>query len=99
MNHNKTSTFIPVTIRTSLDLPPLWGRLARLSPSDAELSSQFELPAGREVTLSFELRGAFEDIRARITAALQDSDGYFNYSLVFLDPAQSSLLRAAIDAR
>jgi len=96
MNPSKNYIFIPVIIKTSLDLPPLWGRLARLSPLGAELVSQFELPAGRVVTLSFELRDAFEDIRARITAALQDSDGYFSYSLVFLDPAQSALLQAAL---
>jgi len=83
-------------IKTSLDLPPLWGRLTRLSPTEAELASQFELQAGRVVTLSFELRGAFEDLRARIAAVARDSDGYFNYSLVFLDPAQSALLTAAL---
>ncbi|MCX5792158.1 MAG: hypothetical protein NTY45_08100 [Elusimicrobia bacterium] len=96
MNQNNADTFIPVIIKTSLDLPPLWGRLTRLSPREAELTSQFQLPTGREVALSFELRGAFEDIRAGITAVLRDRDGYFNYFLVFTDPAQSDLLRTAI---
>ncbi|OGS13639.1 MAG: hypothetical protein A2285_07380 [Elusimicrobia bacterium RIFOXYA12_FULL_57_11] len=99
MNQNKVGTFIPVIIKTSLDLPPLWGRLSRLSPLEAELASQFELQAGRVVTLSFELRGAFDDIRARITAVSKDGDGYFNYSLVFLDHSQTAVLAEAITAQ
>lgn len=96
MNPNKADGFIPVVIKTS-DLPPLWGRLARLSPLEAELTSQFELPAGRIVTLSFELgRGAFEDIRARVKTVLRDGDGYFDHALVFIDPGQSGLLKAAL---
>lgn len=80
-----------------MDLPPLWGRLAFLSPEGAELVSHFELPEGKVVALSFELgRAAFEDLRARIKKALRDGDGYYNYSLVFLDPAQAGLLKAAI---
>lgn len=97
MNPNKADNFIPTVIKTSLDLPPLWGRLAFLSPGEAELVSHFELPAGKVVALTFELgRAPFEDIRARIKKALRDSEGYYNYSLIFLDPAQSELLRAAI---
>lgn len=97
MNQNRTGTYIPAVLKTSLDLPPLWGRLSFLSPEEAELVSHFELPAGKVLALSFELgRAPFEDIRARITRALRDQDGYFNYSLRFLDPGQSALLRAAI---
>jgi len=97
MNRNKADNFIPAVIKTSLDLPPLWGRLAFLSPGEAELVSHFELPRGKIVALTFELGGAaFEDIRARIKKALRDRDGYYDYSLVFLDPAQSDLLRSAI---
>lgn len=88
---------IPAEIKTSLDLPPLWGRLSSLSPEEAELVSHFELPEGKVVALSFELGGApFPDIRAKIKKALRDEDGYYNYRLFFLDPAQSELLRAAI---
>ncbi len=88
---------IPAEIKTSLDLPPLWGRLSFLSPEEAELVSHFELPEGKVLALTFELGGAaFEDIRARIKKALRDGDGYYAYSLVFLDPAQSELLRSAI---
>ena len=84
-------------IKTSLDLPPLWGRLSFLSPAEAELVSHFELPKGKILALTFELgRAPFEDIRARIRKVLKDADGYYNYSLVFLDAAQSELLRAAI---
>ena len=98
MNQSKTDTFIPAVIKTSLDLPPLWGRLAFLSPGEAELVSHFELPAGKVVALTFEFgRAPFEDIRARIKKALRDSEGYYNYSLVFIDPAQSELLKAAIE--
>ena len=94
---NRNNDLIPVIIKTSLDLPPLWGRLIRLSPDNADLASQFELASGRVLALSFELGGKnFEDIRARINRALRDRDGYFNYSLTFLDPAQSDALRSAI---
>ena len=49
------------------------------------------------VALSFDLGGAgFEDIRARIRKAARDADGYYNYELVFADPAQSALLKSAI---
>ena len=97
MSPNRTDTFIPAVIKTSLDLPPLWGRLAFLSPGEAELVSHFELPEGKVVALTFELgRAPFEEIRARIKKALRDGEGYYNYSLVFLDPSQSELLKAAI---
>lgn len=97
MNPNKADTYIPALAKTALDMPPLWGRLTALSPTEAEFLSHFELPAGRVLALSFELgRGAFEDVRARIETALRDGDGYYNYRLVFLDPAQSALIKAAL---
>jgi|GEM_PF-1601762 len=97
MNRNRTDNLIPAVIRTALDLPPLWGRLAFLSPGEAELVSHFDLPEGKMVALTFELgRAPFEDIRARIKKALRDEDGYYNYSLLFLDPVQSGLIRSAI---
>ncbi len=66
MNQNKADTRIPAVIKTSLDLPPLWGRLALLSPEEAELVSHFEFPGGKVLALTFELgRGSFEDVRAR----------------------------------
>ncbi|MCM2267906.1 MAG: hypothetical protein NDI60_09070 [Elusimicrobiales bacterium] len=99
MNLNKADSYIPVLAKTALDMPPLWGRLTSLSPGEAELLSHFDLPAGRELALSFEVGGAaFEDVRAKITAALKDADGYFNYRLVFRDPAQRELLGAALAA-
>ena len=97
MNRNRADNFIPAVIKTSLDLPPLWGRLAFLSPGEAELVSHFELPEGKIVALTFELgRASFEEIRARIKKALKDPEGYYNYSLILLDPAQSALLKSAI---
>lgn len=100
MNRNRADSYIPAVIKTSLDLPPLWGRLAFLSPEGAELVSHFDYPEGKVLALSFELgRAGFEEVRARIIKALRDRDGYYNYSLVFLDPAQSELLRAAISAK
>lgn len=97
MNPNKADTYIPAVIKTSLDLPPLWGRLSFLSPERAELVSHFDYPEGKVLALSFELgRAGFEDIRARVKKALRDPDGYYNYSLVFLDPSQSQLLKDAI---
>ena len=96
---NRNNDFIPVIITTSLDLPPLWGRLVRLSPENADLASQFELAPGRVLALAFELGGkGFEDFRARISRAVRDSDGYFNYSLTFMDPAQADALRSAMPA-
>jgi hypothetical protein len=100
MSQNRTDTYIPTVIKTSLDLPPLWGQLAFLSPEGAELVSHFDYPEGKVLALSFELgRAGFEDIRARIKKALRDADGYYNYSLVFLDPVQAGQLRAAISAK
>jgi hypothetical protein len=100
MSRNKADTFIPALAKTSLEMPPLWGRLISLSPQEAEFLSHFELPSGRIIALSFELgRAPFEDIRARIRTALRDSDGYYNYALVFIDPAQSELIKAAINKR
>lgn len=97
MNRNRTDQYIPAELKSAQDLPALWGRLAFLSPRDAELISHFEYPEGRTLLLSFELgRAAFADVRAKIKKAARDSDGYYNYVLVFLDPAQSALLRAAI---
>jgi hypothetical protein len=97
MNRNSADIFIPAEAKTLLDMPPLWGRLTSISPDEAEFLSHFELPAGRVLALSFELGGAvFEDVRARIKTALRDGDGYYNYLLVFLDPAQKALLRSRI---
>ena len=97
MNRNRTDSFIPAAVKLPGDLPPLWGRLAFLSPVEAELVSHFKLPRGKTVELSFELgRAPFEALRARVKTALRDGDGYYNYCLVFLDPAQSALLKYAI---
>lgn len=97
MNPDKADNYIPALAKTALDMPPLWGRLTSISPSEAEFLSHFELPAGRMLALSFDLgRGCFEDIRARITTALRDKDGYYNYALVFVDQAQRDQLKAAI---
>ena len=89
---------IPAEIKTSLDLPPLWGRLAFLSPEEAEVISHFELPEGRVLALTFELAGsAFEDVRGRIKKAVRDADGYFSYSVTFLAREQRALLRTALE--
>lgn len=99
MNQNKADSYIPALAETRLDLPPLWGRLTALSPQEAEFLSQFEVPEGRELSLSFDLGGAgFAAVTARIDKALRDRDGYFNYRLVFSDPAQRELLRQALAA-
>jgi len=46
MSQNKAETYIPALAKTSLDMPPLWGRLISLTPADADFLSHFELPAG-----------------------------------------------------
>lgn len=97
MNRNSADSFIPAEIKSSPDLPPLWGRLTSLSPGGAELLSHFEFPAGKALALTFVLGGtAFAEVRARIAAAARDADGYYNYSLSFTDRAQAEGLRAAI---
>lgn len=97
MNRNSADSYIPAEIRTSLDLPPLWGRLVSLAADRAVLLSRFEFPEGKVVALTFDLGGAvFREVRARITAAARDADGYYDYELVFTDRAQSDLLRAAV---
>jgi hypothetical protein len=95
--NNKTDSYIPALAKTALDMPPLWGRLISVSPEEAEFLSHFEIPQGRVLALSFDLgRASFEDVRARVKTALRDSDGYYNYVLVFLDETQRGLLKAAI---
>lgn len=97
MNRNSADSYIPAEIKTSLDLPPLWGRLVSLAADRAELLSHFEFPAGKVLALTFELGGAaFTDVRARVDAAARDADGYYNYDLAFTDRAQADLLRAAM---
>ena len=81
-------------------MPPLWGRLTSISPTEAEFLSHFEVPAGRVLALSFDLgRSAFEDVRARIRTALRDGDGYYNYALVFMDETQRGLIKDAISGK
>lgn len=97
MNRNSADSYLPAEIKTSPDVPPLWGRLTSLSPGGAELLSHFEFPSGKLLALTFGLGGTvFSEVRARITAAARDADGYYNYSLSFTDRAQAEGLRAAI---
>ncbi len=99
MNRNRADSYIPALAATRLDLPPAWGRLTSLSPQEAEFLSQFELPAGRELALDFDLGGAgFSAVTAVIKTRLRDKDGYFHYRLVFSDTAQRELLRQALAA-
>ncbi|MBU2574085.1 MAG: hypothetical protein KKH28_08430 [Elusimicrobia bacterium] len=85
--------FIPAVIRTSLDLPPLWGRILAICPETIELMSKFEYKKGRVLALSFELGGeALEDIRGAITAAVKDGCGYFSYRIKLSDHNQQKAL-------
>ncbi|MCX5786591.1 MAG: hypothetical protein NTX59_12995 [Elusimicrobia bacterium] len=85
--------YIPVLIKTSLDLPPLWGRLVRLWPEGAELISKFEIKKGRITALCFELGGnEYEDIRALVTETAKETSGYFVYKLAFKDSGQIKAL-------
>lgn len=78
-------------------LPRLWGRLSQLSPSEAELVSQFRLPPGSSFGLDFEIGpGAFAGLRVRVAASAKDGDGWYVYSLSFSDPGQRELLTAAL---
>ena len=79
------------------DLPPLWGRLTRLWPEGAELTSKFEIQKGRIAALRFELGGnEHSEIRALLSDAAKDRCGYFVYKLAFKDPCQIAALSAEI---
>ncbi|MBI5744431.1 MAG: hypothetical protein HY952_07775 [Elusimicrobia bacterium] len=98
MSPNKADSLIPAAARTAADLTPAWGRFTAITPQDAEFLSHFELAAGKTLLLDFELGAtAFADVRARVCRALRDPDGYYNYELQFLDPAQRGLLKNALE--
>lgn len=91
---NRTREFIPAVIRTSLDSPPLWGRILAISPESIELTSKFEYRKGRVMALSFELGGeTLEDVRGAVSAAVKDGCGYYTYRLELSDPSQRKALR------
>lgn len=90
---NRTKEFIPAVIRTSLDSPPLWGRILAISPDSVELTSKFEYKPGRVMALSFELGGeTLEDIRGAVSAAVKDGCGYYTYRLKLSDRGQQKAL-------
>lgn len=63
-----------------------WGSLESLTPAGAGLSTLAHLARGQEVTLSFELAGqVFEGLRARVTDAVFDEDGFCAARVDFLD--------------
>lgn len=90
---NRTKEFIPAVIRTSLDSPPLWGRILAVSPEVIELTSKFEYKKGGVLALSFELGGeALEDIRGAVKDAVKDGCGYFTYRVKLSDHNQQKAL-------
>jgi hypothetical protein len=97
MNRNSADSYIPAEILFSPAEPPLWGRLLSLSPEGAVLLSRFELRGIKAVKLAFGLgRASFTGLRAGITAAARDADGWYEYSLSFRDPGGREQLRAAM---
>lgn len=90
---NRTKEFIPAVIRTSLDSPPLWGRILAISPESVELTSKFEYRKGRVMALSFELGGEMlEDVRGAVSAAVKDGCGYYTYRIKLSDHNQQKAL-------
>ncbi|MBI4800996.1 MAG: hypothetical protein HY796_00565 [Elusimicrobia bacterium] len=90
---SRVREFIPAVIRTSLDLPPLWGRILAISPETIELMSKFEYKKGRALALSFELGGeSLEELRGAITGAIKDGCGYFLYRIKLSDRNQQKAL-------
>ncbi|HAH31917.1 MAG TPA: hypothetical protein DCL44_06345 [Elusimicrobia bacterium] len=93
----RTVGYIPVVIKTSPDLPPLWGRLVRLCPEGAELISKFVITKGGIIALCFELGGNdYEDIRALVTETVKENSGYFVYRLAFKNPNQINAISGEI---
>lgn len=76
-----------------------WGSLEALTPSGARLSTLARLERGQEVALSFELAGEpFAELRARVTGASVDADGFCEAELDFLDIlARRRLARLLLD--
>jgi hypothetical protein len=94
MSLNRNKEYIPVSIRTSLEESPFWGRLLAVSPDKLELLSQFEFKKGKTLSLGFELYGEkLEDVRCTIKTVLKDPCGYFHYSITLSDLNQRGAIR------
>ena len=102
MKNNINSNFrdkeyIPVSLRTSLEVEPFWGRITTLSPEKIELLSKFEFKKGRVLALCFELdKEKLEDVRGEVTALLREPCGYFQYSIKLSDHNQQKAILAKL---
>jgi PilZ domain len=74
-----------------------WGRLVGLTSGGADLSTAARLVVGEEVLLSFELGvERFEDVRARVAHAEDDSEGHRLAELRFIDEVQRRRLAQSL---
>ena len=87
-------TRTPAPVPALLRFPPssarseAWGKLLRLTASEADLTTAVRLVRDEGVLLSFELGGeSFEDLKARVTHAVVD-DGQRLVELRFVDEVQ-----------
>jgi hypothetical protein len=82
----------PARVPVRLDFGPddgraeSWGSLESLTPAGARLSTLARLSRGQPVLLTFELGGeTFTELRARVTHAAVDPDGFCEAELDFAD--------------
>ncbi len=74
-----------------------WGRLARLTSGGAELSTAARLLKDEGVVLSFDLGvERFDGVRARVSHAQDDDDGFRVVELRFVDQVQRRRLARAL---
>lgn len=74
-----------------------WGRLTRLTSGGAELSTAARLVKDEGVILAFELGGEeFSRVRARVSYAVDDDDGFRTVELCFVDEVQRRRLAKAL---
>jgi hypothetical protein len=95
----RAATFLPALLRFAPSDARLdgWGRLVRLTSGGAELSTATRVVVGEGVRLFFELGDErFEDVRARVVHAEDDSEGHRLAELVFTDEVERRRLAKAL---
>ena len=93
----REKAYIPVSIRTSAEGSPCWGRITAITPESVDLMSRFEFRKGKMLALDFELDGGkMEEIRCSVTGALRDDCGYFHYETAFADRNQRDAVLAVL---
>ena len=95
----RSAAMLPVLLRFAPAAARLdgWGRLVTLTSGGAELSTATRLVVGEELLLTFELgMDRFQEIRARVAHAEDDSEGHRLAELRFTDEVQRRRLAQAL---